>query len=689
MHPELPAIHDRIEQRERRKSSFPRVTILVALAMTLQACATAENSSRVRVESREVNVNSSSLPNQRQADSGDSSTPLEQRRFNIERAEFYRGIADLNQVTDEPTAAERIDANLSAAEYYIQAGDYDETRRALTNITDNDLSPVQQDRYAVIAAYIDYSRQQYSNSLDQLADLLSRPAPVEGQVSTQVVDALLLGSFNYQALNQFEAAIDALIRREQFLYGAARAETSRYIWQVINALSVEQKQDIMLNSGNAAVRNRIEQSSLGQIGRGAQTPAQFDQWRDVDAIRRGQIAASQWDQNSARNIAVILPLSSKFSKAAQALLDGLNYQHDLNNSLARPAVRVYDAGDNPFQITQTYAAAMANGADFIIGPLGRDYANQLSTYALQYGEVPTLLLGGDSRIANQVMRLTMSPEQEGITVAKRALAEGHVTGAILVPETSNGQRTADSFARRWLANGGRISNIVNYSSQQFDHSTELRQLFTIPESEYRHARISDTLGIKPKFSAYRRADLDFIFMIANNKSGRIVRPQINFFSNSDLPVYAGSSVYNGIEDPTNNIDLDHTAFPVMPWIIRSVDVSPYAGQLNMLFAMGADAYRIAGNLSRLRGNPELAIEGDMGLISVNRDGGIEYQMQWAEFEEGVAVPRSPIDKIDAADQHELNRLREAALPKPTPSDAKKIYDDSNWDSRQSRRKSGS
>lgn len=689
MHPELPAIHNSTIRVIKPRGSSLHLAVLTFTALFLQACTSTEKPSLVRVESRTISVEKNSEQRVQQTDNGDRSTPLEQRKYNIERAEYYKDIAEQESSDGDESVADPVGAILSAAEFFIQADNFDEARRTLQDIADRELSPVQQDRYDVVAAYIDYSRRQHADALNRLAALLARHNSDDEQVSTQVVDALLLSSFSYQALQQFEPAIDSLIQREQLLHGQARAETSRYIWQVINALSAEQKQTILLGSANAVVRNRIDQSSLAQIGGQAQTPAQFDQWRAAGRGDLEQIVDSQWNETSARNIAVILPLSSKFNKAAQALMDGLKYQHSLNDSPVLPSLRFYDAGDNPYQTTQLYSTAISNGADFVIGPLGKDYANQLSSYALQQGEVPTLLLGGDNAIGRNVIRLTMSPERDGIRVAKRALAEGHVTAAILVPDSADGQRIADSFVQHWLAHGGRISNVTPYSGQQFDHSTELKQLFTIHQSEYRHQKLSEALELKPKFSAYRRSDIDFIFMIANNKTGRIVRPQINFFSNSELPVYGSASVYNGIDDRTNNIDLDQTQFPVMPWIIRSVEVSPYAGQLNMLFAMGADAYKVAGNYRRLRQNPSLAIEGDMGRLSIGQDGEIRFQMLWAKFIDGAAKPANPINDIEESARRGLEDFR-MIIPQQSNSNKNGVnYDDSTWDPRQSRRKSGS
>jgi len=118
-------------------------------------------------------------------------------------------------------------------------------------------------------------------------------------------------------------------------------------------------------------------------------------------------------------------------------MDGIEYQHNANNSAFKPIVDFYDIGNDPYAVARYYSSAIQSGADMIIGPLGKDYANQLTSYTLQSGDRPIILLGGDTYLDSQrlgnITRLTMSPERDGITVADRAQSLGFVTVALLVP----------------------------------------------------------------------------------------------------------------------------------------------------------------------------------------------------------------------------------------------------------------
>lgn len=639
----------------------------------------------VEVESR--TVASSQSNSTTQTDPQDTSQGLGRNdklnnyAINIERAEYYDQIA--SQKVDQNDRNEnkrdiRTDASLSAAENFIQAGNYPRAAQSIAYLAPAQLSLQNLDRYNVVQAYGAYEQGNFNGALQLLDDLLNRPNESPSQLTTQQVDALLLSSFCYQSIGDYNSAISTLARREAALTGSARAETTRYTWQVINSLSVEEKQALIRDTSNTMVRNRVEQSLNGQIGQTRVAPSQFTQWRNEPNVATTQTIDSQWTNTSPRNIAVLLPLNSRFAQAATAVRDGIEYQHSKNASNYRPILRFYDIGNDAIQAPLYYQTAVNNGADMVIGPLGKDYANQIVHFA---SDVPTILLGGDTALRANFSRFTLSPEMEGVRVAEKAFNQGYVTAAVLRPDSRSAQRSANAFNQRWLELGGKLSQETLYSTAQFDHSAELRQLFAFGKSEYRHSKLSTTLGFKPKFTAYQRADIDFIFLIADNDSGRIVRPQINFFSGSKVPVYATSDIFNGIQNIADNMDLDQTHFPVMPWVLRSKDVAPYAGKLNKLYALGSDAYLFAGNSNKLLNNPNYAVNGNTGQLTINTTGNITNQPIWATFTKGEAVAieslgydLSPIiSPIDSATR--LNH-----------SSNKTQYNDNNWDPRQSRRK---
>ena len=683
--------------------TFKNLAITSMLLLTT-SCATQLPAPTVDAKDRNPSsANKESEPQLKKPEIHGTATPLPERDINVERAEYYQGLALSG------SDSQQIDAQLSAAENYIQAQRFSDAEQRASGLSSLNLSKIQRDRLAIINAYILYDRSDYYGALSKLNTLLLEITPIpetaqandipsadqeleevnkkpsvvrQQQLNIQQVDALLLSSFCYQQIGNDEKAISALITREGALVGAARAETTRYIWQVINAISVNQRQSIINNSSNPLVANRLEQSLQGQVSQRDVAPAQFSQWRNNQTpTTRKQVVDNNWNASSPRKIAVLLPLSSKFNKAAQAVMDGIKHQNQNNSSAYRPELQFYDIGANAGQIPQYYHAAIKAGADFIIGPLGKSYANQMTRQS--GSRVPTILLGGDAPIGGSTTRLTKSPELEGIRVAERAIKDGHINAAILTNDSAYNRRVIDAFQGHWLQAGGKINTVVNYDKNQYDHSPQLKQMFNINNSESRYTSLSNTLGFKPKFSAYQRNDLDFIFMLADNDSGRIVRPQINFFSGSRIPVYSTSDIFNGIPDSINNMDLDNTQFPIMPWVFRSKETAAYAGQLNMLFAMGADAYLVAGNFNALRKNAESAINANTGQITINSNSEITYQPLWAKFKKGEATLLEPYqgDLTPQSLPTSLNGIN-------TPN-KKGIYNENTWNAGESRRKTGS
>lgn len=672
-------------------TAITRISSIVGLCLLLSHCASNPTSPRPQVD--EIVLDSQQGINT----NGDAT--YDNRQINLQRAEYYQRLA-----SQQSNISDQHDALLSAAEYYIQANEHQQAQLIADNFNTSELNQQQSERHTIINAYIDYSAGQFDSALQKLISwgLIADPATSSFNTSdaphqneTQKVNALLLASFCYQQLGDFDSAIAVLIQRESMLLGSARTETARYTWQLINSLSSAERLSIIEQTNNSLVRNRVDQSLQGQFTTQTELPPQFNQWRDISTPTTLQTIDSVWDETSPSRIAVLLPLTSRYSKAAHAVMDGIEYQHNNNVSAYKPSIDFYDIGETPHQANQYYTAIARMGYDLVIGPIGKDYANQLylSNTTHTYQHVPTMLLGGDielngtsamqnnySSAGNQFTRLTMSPEAEGIEVAHYAKQQGHITVAMLVPDNQTGLRTAQAFKQHWLSQGGNINKTITYSPKQFDHSVELKQLFDISQSEYRHRKLSGVLGFKPKFLPYRRSDVDFIFMIADNKSGRIVRPQINFFSGKTVPVYATSSIFNGIQDKTNNLDLEHTQFPVMPWVLQSTEVAPYAGKLNMLFAMGGDAYQIAAKYQSMLNNPTLAIAGNMGVLNIESSREITYQPIWAEFVDGLAQTSNALPNLNVHRRSSINNQRNSTEREFNS------YDDSNWDARQSSRK---
>ena len=92
-----------------------------------------------------------------------------------------------------------------------------------------------------------------------------------------------------------------------------------------------------------------------------------------------------------RQVALLLPITSSFTEAAQAIRDGFLFLSSQRDPSTRPLIRIYDFGDQTELTHAYYDAAIRDQADFIVGPVGPAAVKALTNQ--NEFPVPTLLLG--------------------------------------------------------------------------------------------------------------------------------------------------------------------------------------------------------------------------------------------------------------------------------------------------------
>lgn len=348
-----------------------------------------------------------------------------------------------------------------------------------------------------------------------------------------------------------------------------------------------------------------------------------------------------------RQFGLLLPLSSNFGTAAQRVYNGFDAAHGVDNHPRRPGVVFYDIGGEPSLVGNYVGAALAEGADVVVGPLGKDAVSAL----LETREIekPMVLLGStgsDNLSTPLAYQFDLAPESEAGQVAEFMYATGHRRAVALYPNDEWGQRVYQAFVARWEELGGTLAESREYQPGSDDFTAPIRNLFNLVEGETRQALLENTSGLNLEFEARRRRDIDSLFMAARPDEARLLKPQINFFRGHDLPVYSMSNVYTGTPDPAMDTDLDGIRFPAMPWVLRNTSrmnnfksALRDAGNSNVsteLFAFGFDAYRLA----LLAADPALANGTRLSGLTADLilgNGRVYRRPDWAEFIEGVPV----------------------------------------------------
>jgi len=305
---------------------------------------------------------------------------------------------------------------------------------------------------------------------------------------------------------------------------------------VLSALTPEQQQQIAQNTQNPNLlywlgSNRLgEYSSIPQYSQGTRPPQLINP-------NNTSIINSIWQPNSPRQIAILLPFNSNFAGAAKEFQNGFNQAHTTNANAAKPQLRFYDVGSGDIQTKINIA--LQNGAEFIVGPLGK----RAAVTALGVSSpVPMLAIGGQA-YGNQSNQFTFSltPESEGIAIAQHARAQGLQNAVILTPNTPRSARLSDAFQNTWEALGGRTET-HEFSPGEYDHSATVKLALGIYGSEQRYSELSSVIGAKPKFNASRKESIDMILLASNYDDTKNLKPQLNFFDAFAVPTYGASSL---------------------------------------------------------------------------------------------------------------------------------------------------
>ena len=312
------------------------------------------------------------------------------------------------------------------------------------------------------------------------------------------------------------------------------------------------------------------------------------------------------------HIAVLLPLKSgPLARLAEAVRRGVWEAHRVHSDSGLALV-VYATGDDAFDITQGYERAVQQGAQFVIGPLTRSAVSALAGGSLV--SVPTLALNApesDAPLPTNLYLFGLQIENEAKQLAKLAAQQGRRRPLIVAGDGALSKRLSQAFSEEWRRLG-------KDPPDQFAYTTDPAEL----------GRLRDTLAL---------GNADMAFLALDAKEAKLIRS----FLGLSLPIYATSLVHTGT-DSLARLELNGVYFVDMPWLLAPDHpaVLSYARpeQTNLEFqrfyALGIDAYRIAQELLKPRG--ESTLDGVTGTIVLDRERRLVREPIAAQFQQGEA-----------------------------------------------------
>jgi outer membrane PBP1 activator LpoA protein len=141
-----------------------------------------------------------------------------------------------------------------------------------------------------------------------------------------------------------------------------------------------------------------------------------------------------------------------------------------------------------------------------------------------------------------------------------------------------------------------------------------------------------------------------IFIVADAQAGRLLTPQLRFFSAGDIPTYATSAIFDPGNSTRDN-DLNGIIFTDAPLLLApdesatslQRELQAYwpqrTGQLR-LYGLGFDAYQLVGSLY---GDSRSAwpMRGMSGDLTLDGQGRVRRNLPLAQFRNGRPVALAP------------------------------------------------
>ncbi|WP_243454114.1 penicillin-binding protein activator [Oceanisphaera pacifica] len=333
----------------------------------------------------------------------------------------------------------------------------------------------------------------------------------------------------------------------------------------------------------------------------------------------------------AHHIAVLLPLSGKLSKQADAIKNGILSAHQGQSA----QLSFFDT--NGHDMFSLYEQVQQKGADFILGPLLK---NNVEALANLDPAQPQLALNMPAQITDLPHRyyFSLSPEAEAAEAAMRIWEQDHRQPLVFAPNNALGRRMANEFNTRWQQQSGQAARIAYFNNKQSIENDVRRALKSQPSTLA--AGVIQPVSAMPA----NTGPIDSVYMASNATETRFILPYFDFVRDSRserLPTYVTSRSYIPAGEAPMS-ELNDLQLADMPWLFGSApqlmekvdNLWPATGAPWLrLFALGYDANVLISQLADLRMGSS-TVPGLSGELGVTERGVVTRQLQWMEYSDG-------------------------------------------------------
>ncbi len=526
----------------------------------------------------------------------------------------------------------------------IKSGKTQDALDYANTINEDQLLPKEKVRFKFLYAQISLSSGDTEKALAILNEI-----PVQGLEYSDQVTYFQSKAFAFSLAGDLLASVKERIKLGQFIQDPqVEYENNVAILEILSLLPSHALKSSQQQTSDA-LRGWIALTGILKLRNSPDINSALNEWYQMypqhsvtnSAFIETYLESSRHEFQRPDSIAILLPESGSYARAAQAVREGFMaaYYNQQDNAI-KPNIRFYDSATDG--IISLYQLAVDEGAKLIIGPLNKNKIETLiSTAELT---VPVLALNHIPGLYHPMLyQFGLSPIDEAGQIASKAWEDGHRKILILTSNSNYGRRIAQYFTKIWQEMGGVMLETQNYNPKETDYSKSIKALLNLDESQGRYKRISSVIPMV-KFTPRRRADVDAILISGYPRAARLLNPQLKFYHAKQIPIYATSRLYNGRPNPGQDSDLNGIHFCDIPWLLNE----DYDGELSLstlqntwqqipsiylrLIALGIDAYNIVAHLGKMDGIQYQGATGNLLLTGGNR---IKRQLMCAKFVGGI------------------------------------------------------
>lgn len=323
-------------------------------------------------------------------------------------------------------------------------------------------------------------------------------------------------------------------------------------------------------------------------------------------------------------LAVLLPLSGSLSVAAAPVRDGLLAAY-YGEQRRRPEIRFYDTFGTAGGAIAAYNKAVADGADQVLGPLGRDGVDAVFRGA--QATVPVLALNrGQAAPPPNNASFSLAPEDDGASAADYLASRKAKRILVLSAGDDYARRSVATFTAQLGEDGGQVVQTLAVTGEKPADMTALLQA-----------------------AAQREGGVDAVFLAMRGPQARAIAAQLVAAGLGGKPRVATSQLTAGTGKASEDRALDGIAFPTERWSVAPVAGLPSAdsvgsrlatarGPAAKLFAFGFDAWKLTAYLEHLATSAKANVPGATGVLRIGPAGNVLRSPAWSTFSAGNPVP---------------------------------------------------